>query len=50
MSEPDGALARHVEQARAVVRTVETAPPYLPISDPVLSDGFGADPLVPATG
>ena len=35
-----GALARHLEQARQIVRTIETAPPYLPMTDPVLSEGF----------
>lgn len=38
--EPDGALARHLEQARQIVRTVETAPPYVLVSDPVISEGF----------
>jgi selenocysteine lyase/cysteine desulfurase len=39
-SEPDRALARHLEQARQIVRTVESAPPYPSISDPVISERF----------
>jgi selenocysteine lyase/cysteine desulfurase len=39
-SEPAGDLARHLEQARQIVRTVESAPPYPSISDPVIGESF----------
>ena len=39
-AESEGALAEYLEQARLFVRTVEAAPPYLPVCDPVISEGF----------
>jgi hypothetical protein len=38
--ESGGALARHLEQARQIVRAVESARANLSASDPVVSEGF----------
>jgi selenocysteine lyase/cysteine desulfurase len=39
-TEPEGTLARHIEQARQILRTVQTAAPYLPASDPAINESF----------
>ena len=37
---PDHALSHHLDEAQIIVRTVEAVPPYLPMSDPVISEEF----------
>ena len=39
-AEPDRALTQYLDESRLFVRTVEAAPPHLPATDPVISEGF----------